>query len=171
MVSAIDRAKRLLVSLLKKVATTYGVVLQLSRESSDVDLRSAFKKVSRKAHPDQGGSVADQTALNTARDNWQDAVQQAAGKHGGDPKKKSPAPSGGPLATTVATTTRQDAAKKCLRAIASQLWCPAKNLRKQACELKLYFFVVLVPIPQAWNICFLFRFPAPKPRIAVLKVP
>ena len=78
MVSAIDRAKRLLVSLLKTLAAAYGVALKLSRDSSDVDVRSAFKKVSRKAHPDKGGSIADQTALNSARDNWQDAVTQAA---------------------------------------------------------------------------------------------
>ena len=60
MVSASDHAKRVLVSLLRTLAATYGVVLQLSRDSPDVDIRSAFKKVSRKAHPDQGGSVADQ---------------------------------------------------------------------------------------------------------------
>ncbi len=89
MVSAIDRAKRLLVSLLKTLAATYGVVLQLSRDSSDAAVHSAFRKVSRKAHPDQGGSVADQTALNTARDNWQDAVTQAAGKHGAGKRKKN----------------------------------------------------------------------------------
>ena len=59
MVSAIDRAKRLLVNLLKTLAATYGVVLQLSRDSSDVDVRKAFKKVSRKAHPDQGGRVGN----------------------------------------------------------------------------------------------------------------
>ena len=75
MVSAIDRAKRLLVCLLKSSATTYGVVLQLSRDAADADVTSAFRKVSRKAHPDQGGKVADQTALSNARDAWQDAVK------------------------------------------------------------------------------------------------
>ena len=79
MVSAIDRAKHLLISLLRTLAATYGVVLQLTRDTSDVDVRSAFKKVSRKAHPDQGGSIADQTALNTARNNWQDAVAKKGG--------------------------------------------------------------------------------------------
>ena len=71
-VSASDRAKRFLVSLLKTLATTYGVVLQLSRDAADADVISAFRKVSRKAHPDRGGSIADQTALNNARDAWQD---------------------------------------------------------------------------------------------------
>ena len=58
--------------------------LQLTRESSDADVRTAFRKVSRRAHPDQGGSEADQTALNSARDVWQDAQTEAAGKHGGN---------------------------------------------------------------------------------------
>ena len=87
MVSAIDRAKRLSVCLLKSLATTYGVVLQLSRDAADAEVTSAFRKVSRKAHPDQGGSVADQTALNNARDAWQDAVKEVAGKHGAGKKK------------------------------------------------------------------------------------
>ena len=87
MVSAIDRANRLLVSLLKSLATTYCVVLQLSRDAADAELTSSFRKVSRKAHPDQGGKVADQTALNNARDAWQDAVKEVAGKHGAGKKK------------------------------------------------------------------------------------
>ncbi len=73
MVSAIDRAKRALVTLLKALAASYGVVLQLARDSADRDVRSAYRKVSRKVHPDHGGSVADQTQLNAAHDAWQEA--------------------------------------------------------------------------------------------------
>ena len=51
MASALDRAKRIFVALLKTLAATYGVALSLNRESSDDDVRSAFKKVSRKVHP------------------------------------------------------------------------------------------------------------------------
>ena len=82
MVSAIDRAKRTFVTLLKTLAATYGVALQLKRDSTDAEVNKAFRSVSRRVHPDQGGSVADQTRLNAARDDWQDTVQQAAGKHG-----------------------------------------------------------------------------------------
>ena len=60
MVSAIDRARRAFVTLLKTLAATYGVGLQLTRESSDADVRTAFRKVSAKVHPDHGGSVDDQ---------------------------------------------------------------------------------------------------------------
>jgi len=107
MVSASDRAKRVLVSLLRTLAATYGVVLQLSRDSSDVDVRSAFKKVSRKAHPDQGGSVADQTALNTARDNWQDAVKEAAGKKSGARARTGSAHTAATTTTVTATRPNQ----------------------------------------------------------------
>ena len=67
MVSAIDRAKRSFVALLKTLAATYGLTLVLNRDSADADVRSAFKKVSRKVHPDQGGSGADQTRMLSRR--------------------------------------------------------------------------------------------------------
>ena len=60
MVSAVDTAKRILVTLLKSLAGIYGVVLALTRESTNVQLKAAYKKVSRKAHPDQGGSPEHQ---------------------------------------------------------------------------------------------------------------
>ena len=62
MVSAIDKAKTFLVSLLQALATTYGVTVQLTRKSPDAAVSSAFRKVSRRVHPDQGGSAADQTS-------------------------------------------------------------------------------------------------------------
>ena len=45
MVSASDWAKRVLVTLLKTLAATYGCVLGLTRESGDKDVQKAFKKV------------------------------------------------------------------------------------------------------------------------------
>ena len=54
MVSAIDRAKRALVTLLKSLATVYGLVLSVTRDATDKEILSAYRKVSRKAHPDQG---------------------------------------------------------------------------------------------------------------------
>ena len=64
MVSAVDQAKRALVSLLKSLATTYSLVLSVTRDAPDKDVRSAYRKVSRKVHPDRGGSAEHQTALN-----------------------------------------------------------------------------------------------------------
>jgi hypothetical protein len=82
MVSAIDYAKRSLVALLKALAKTYAVVLTLSRESSDAVIRTAVRKLSLKVHPDRGGSEEDQKLLNTSKDAWQEAIEQARGKRG-----------------------------------------------------------------------------------------
>ena len=88
MVSNIDTAKRALVTLLKSLAGIYCVVVVLTRQSTDVEVNAAFKKVARKAHPDKGGAPEHQKALNAARDAWQDALR--AGKnYGGDRKSKS----------------------------------------------------------------------------------
>ena len=46
MVSAIDKAKRALVSLLKALAVTYSVTLKLTSDSPDAEMRTAFRKVS-----------------------------------------------------------------------------------------------------------------------------
>ena len=44
MVSAVDRAKRALVVLLRALAVSYGLVLKLSRESTDQELRTAYRR-------------------------------------------------------------------------------------------------------------------------------
>jgi curved DNA-binding protein CbpA len=84
MVSAIDSAKRVLVALLKSIAAVYSLTLSLTRESTEAEIRSAFRKVSKKAHPDHGGKKEHQTALNGARDTWEDATKAGKGKHGGE---------------------------------------------------------------------------------------
>ena len=63
MVSNIDTAKRALVTLLKSIAVIYGLVAGLTRESTDVQVRAAYKNVSRKAHPDKGGSAEHQRTV------------------------------------------------------------------------------------------------------------
>ena len=55
MVSAIDRAKRALVALLKRLAAVYVVELSLTRDSADAAVRTGYCKLSRKSHPDHGG--------------------------------------------------------------------------------------------------------------------
>ena len=84
MVSAIDSAKRVLVALLKSIAAVYSLTLSLTRESTDAEIQSAFRKVSKKAHPDHGGKKEHQAALNTARDTWEDATKAGKEKHGGE---------------------------------------------------------------------------------------
>ena len=53
MVSAIDLAKRALVALLKTLAGIYSVNLNLTRDSSDNVVRSAYKRVSDCRRPCQ----------------------------------------------------------------------------------------------------------------------
>ena len=77
-------------TLLRSLAGIYGVVLGLTRESSEVEVRAAYKKVSRRAHPDRGGTPEHQTALNAARGAWEEALRGKT-RHGGDHTMKRPA--------------------------------------------------------------------------------
>ena len=56
MVSETDRTKRALVSLLKTLAGIYAVTLNVTRESSDKDVSTAFRKLLRKTDPEHGGA-------------------------------------------------------------------------------------------------------------------
>ena len=76
MVSAVDRTKRALVSLLKSLAVVYRVVLSVTRESSDQDVRTAYRKLSRKVHPDHNGDEEHQKSLNNAYEEWQTAEKE-----------------------------------------------------------------------------------------------
>ena len=66
MVSSADLAKRALVTLIKLLATAYRCVLDVTRDSSDQEVTSAYRKLSKKVHPDKGGLEADQKRLNNA---------------------------------------------------------------------------------------------------------
>ena len=57
--SAVQLAKRALVTLIKAFAIQYQIVVSVSREATDKEVTSAFKKVALKAHPDKGGSADD----------------------------------------------------------------------------------------------------------------
>ena len=88
MVSAIDKAKRVLVTLLKSLAGIYAVVLGLTRDSTEVEVKAAYRKVSRRAHPDRGGTSEHQKALNAARDEWEEALRASKGSGGNRAAKK-----------------------------------------------------------------------------------
>ena len=87
MPSAIDLAKRALVSLLRTLAAAYGVALTLTRDAPDKDVSGAYRKVSLGAHPDRGGKAEYQTALNNAHDVWE-AAKKARKPHGGKRDRK-----------------------------------------------------------------------------------
>jgi DnaJ-class molecular chaperone len=87
MVSAIDLAKRALVKRLKRLALVYKVVLTLDRLSTDAQVRTAYRKVSTKTHPDHGGDTEHQKEVNAAHDAWQDALKGGRGKRDGVSEK------------------------------------------------------------------------------------
>ena len=94
--SAAQKAKRALVSIVLALAAAYNIVVNVSRDSSDSDVTQAYRKVSRRVHPDKGGSVADQQRLNAARASWEEARQQTSGR--GRPRGAQNAPAAGGVA-------------------------------------------------------------------------
>ena len=74
MVSAKDNCKRALVTLLKTFATLYGCSVELTRNSTDTDVRKAYRAVSRNVHPDRGGNTEDQKRLNVTYGDWCNAT-------------------------------------------------------------------------------------------------
>ena len=80
MVSASDRAKRALVTLIRDLAGVYGVTLDITRHCRDDALRKAYKKLLLKVHPDKGGQAEDQKKLNIAHDDWVEAVKGKPGR-------------------------------------------------------------------------------------------
>ena len=82
--------------LLKQLAVIYHVALSLDRDADDKRIRTAYRKVSAKAHPDHGGDTEHQQELNSAHDAWQDAHKAAKDMHGGSGRRKKPqaSPSG-----------------------------------------------------------------------------
>ena len=91
MVSALDKAKRALVAIIRSLALAYDICVTVTRESTDAEVSKAYRKLSLKVHPDRGGSVQDQARLNAAHDAWQDLakVRRPVGK----PKRDAQTPS------------------------------------------------------------------------------
>ncbi len=80
--SATQILKRALVTLLLELARAYGLTLSLNRDSPDLVVKKAFKKVVLRVHPDKpGGSEEAAKKLNIAYSNWQEA-QKTPGQPG-----------------------------------------------------------------------------------------
>ena len=77
--SEVQRAKRALVAALKSVARTYGVRVDLTTDSPDAAVRSAYRRVSLRAHPDKGGSVEHAQRLTGAKAAWEEAQRASTG--------------------------------------------------------------------------------------------
>lgn len=82
--STVSIAKRALVSLLLKLAVAYQVVVSVSRDSPDVSVKAAFRKIAVKVHPDKGGDTADFQRLQDAKERWEAAAKDA--KNGRPPE-------------------------------------------------------------------------------------
>lgn len=80
MVSALDLAKRAMVSLLLRVAALYAVTVKVKRDSPDGEVKRAFRQVCKKSHPDRGGDKAHQQQLNDAYAAWESAQRAAKEK-------------------------------------------------------------------------------------------
>ena len=75
MVSAADTAKRTLVKLIRFLAGVYSVTVDVTRDSREEVVRTAYRALSRKVHPDKGGSQDDQKKLNESYQSWCDAAR------------------------------------------------------------------------------------------------
>ena len=68
--------------------------MRVARDSGDAEVRTAYRAVSRKVHPDRPtGSAADQTRLNAAHEKWQALLKAAPGS---GRKRGAGAPSAAP---------------------------------------------------------------------------
>ena len=94
MVSAVDRAKRALVRSLLRLARLYCVVLDITRDSTDVEIRRSFKKVSGKAHLDHGGNGEHQQTLDDTFSAWEQSMRDASGRGRGRQRSTATPPHG-----------------------------------------------------------------------------
>ena len=108
MVSALDKAKRALVSIMKRVAVKHGSVIDVHRESENKEVTSAYRKLSRVVHPDRhGGSGKDQKTLNAAYTSWQQLLRRAAERRGkSHSDHQAPHVAGAAVVPAQATLTR-----------------------------------------------------------------
>eukprot|EP00438_Fugacium_kawagutii_P013006 Skav209217 [mRNA] locus=scaffold603:13551:14422:+ [translate_table: standard] len=75
-VSAVQAAKRALVTLLLTLAKLYAVSLTITRDADNDLVEAAFRKVVKRTHPDKGGKLEDQQRLQAARAKWQSLLQE-----------------------------------------------------------------------------------------------
>ena len=70
-------ARRALVKVLVSLASLYGVLLSVTRESTDDQVLAGYKKLIRKVHPDKGGKTEDAQRLQSAEEFWDNAKSKA----------------------------------------------------------------------------------------------
>ena len=70
MASASDLAKGALVTLIRLLAGIHCITTDVKRDSPVEGVRQAYRALSRKVHPDRGGTGEDQQKLNAAYEKW-----------------------------------------------------------------------------------------------------
>lgn len=76
--SPLTLAKRAFVKVLLALASSYGVAVQVNRDTADHAVLTAYKRVALKVHPDKGGTNADFQKLQAAKENWERAKTNSA---------------------------------------------------------------------------------------------
>ena len=96
--SVYQRAKRGFVQVLLKLASAYGLVASVNRDSEEDAIQAAYRRVVRHAHPDKGGTLADAQRLQVAKDEW-DAARKS-NQPRGRPRRQGPeSPAAAPQAS------------------------------------------------------------------------
>ena len=99
------RLKRALVTLLLELARVYNLTLNLNRDSQDDAVKSTFRKVIVRAHPDKaGGSEAAAKRLNAAWENWNNASKTK----GRPPAASTPSAGAGMCAVPAQTRRKKE---------------------------------------------------------------
>ncbi|CAE8704557.1 unnamed protein product [Polarella glacialis] len=106
-VSPLQRAKPAFVIVLQSIAAAYSVQLDVTRESADNLVTSAFRRVAKKVHPDKGGKLVDSQRLLAARQLWEDALR-AASANGRPVSGKSSATSSSQFSLSWAAESRRE---------------------------------------------------------------
>ena len=58
------------------LAAVYGLVVAITRESDDVAVHAAYRRVVKRAHPDKGGSTESAQKLQAAKEAWLNAQKR-----------------------------------------------------------------------------------------------
>ena len=74
--------------VLVSLASLYGVMLTVTRKSTDDQVLAGYKKLIRKVHPDKAGKTEDAKRLQSTKNFWDTAKSEA--KQAGRPNNDGP---------------------------------------------------------------------------------
>ena len=92
--SVVQAAKRAFVKVILALALQYELALKVNRDSEDNEVLAAYRRLSKKVHPDKGGRTEDQQKLQAAKDAWEGAKKSTGttgASSGGTAARSAPA--------------------------------------------------------------------------------